>query len=40
VAYLQQNGWNNVRNLLGGMQDWAAAGRPLVSEDDQPARVI
>jgi rhodanese-related sulfurtransferase len=40
VAYLRQNGWDNVRNLDGGMQDWAAAGRPLVSEDGQPPRVI
>jgi rhodanese-related sulfurtransferase len=40
VAYLLSNGWDNVRNLDGGMQDWAAAGRPLQSEDGQPARVI
>jgi rhodanese-related sulfurtransferase len=40
VAYLRQNGWDNVRNLDGGMQDWAAAGRALVSEDGQPPRVI
>jgi rhodanese-related sulfurtransferase len=40
VAYLQHNGWNNVHNLAGGMQDWAAAGRPLISEDDSPARVL
>jgi rhodanese-related sulfurtransferase len=40
VAYLRQNGWDNVRNLEGGMQDWAAAGRDLVSEDGQPPRVI
>jgi len=40
VAYLRQNGWDNVRNLEGGMQDWAAEGRELVSEDGQPPRVI
>jgi rhodanese-related sulfurtransferase len=40
VAYLRQNGWDNVRNLEGGMQDWASAGRALVSEDGRPPRVI
>ena len=40
VAYLMQNGYENVTNLDGGMQDWAAAGKPLVSEDGQAARVI
>lgn len=40
VAYLMGNGWDNVRNVEGGMQDWAAAGRPLVSEDGQRARVL
>jgi rhodanese-related sulfurtransferase len=40
VAYLRGNGWDNVVNLDGGMEDWAAAGRMLVSEDGQPARVI
>lgn len=40
VAYLMNNGWDNVRNLAGGMQDWAAAGRPLLSEDGRPARVL
>lgn len=40
VAYLINNGWDNVRNLDGGMQSWDAAGRPLVSEDGQPARVV
>jgi rhodanese-related sulfurtransferase len=40
VAYLMQRGWDNVRNLDGGMQDWEAAGRPLTSESGQPAHVI
>lgn len=40
VAYLMGNGWDNVRNLAGGMQQWATAGRPVVSEDGRPARVI
>jgi rhodanese-related sulfurtransferase len=40
VAYLQRNGWDNVSNLAGGMEDWQAAGRPLVSEDGGPARVL
>lgn len=40
VAYLTANGWDNVRNLAGGMRLWASAGRALVSEDGQPARVI
>ncbi|MFV2017406.1 rhodanese-like domain-containing protein [Micromonospora sp. LOL_023] len=40
VAYLRQHGWDNVRNLAGGMQDWAAGARPMVSETGQPARVL
>ncbi|MEV0267232.1 rhodanese-like domain-containing protein [Hamadaea sp. NPDC050747] len=40
VAYLQQQGYDNVVNLDGGMLDWAAGGRPMVSEDGQPARVV
>lgn len=40
VAYLLGNGWENVSNLDGGMQDWAASGRELVSEDGKPARVL
>ncbi|HEY8532397.1 MAG TPA: rhodanese-like domain-containing protein [Micromonospora sp.] len=39
VAYLIQNGWDNVRHLDGGMQSWFAAGRPLVSEDGSAPRV-
>ena len=40
VTYLLRNGWDNVRNLDGGMHGWEAAGRDLVSEDGQPARVL
>jgi rhodanese-related sulfurtransferase len=40
VAYLMGNGWDNVRNLDGGMQSWTGAGRAVVSENGQPARVL
>ncbi len=40
VSYLMGNGWDNVRNLDGGMQSWAAAGREVVSENGQQARVL
>ena len=40
VSYLAQNGWDNVRNLDGGMQSWAASGREVVTESGQPARVL
>ena len=40
VQYLNGHGWENVRNLDGGMHAWAAAGRDVVSEDGQPARVL
>lgn len=40
VSYLMNNGWDNVRNLDGGMQAWAADGRDVVSENGQPARVL
>ena len=39
VSYLMGNGWDNVRNLDGGMGAWQDAGRELVSEDGQPAQV-
>lgn len=40
VSYLQANGWDNVRNLSGGMQDWARSGRPVVGDDGRPGRVL
>ena len=39
VAYLQQQG-HEVVNLDGGMLDWAAAGRPMVSETGAPPQVV
>jgi rhodanese-related sulfurtransferase len=40
VSYLLNNGRDNVRNLDGGMQQWAASGREVVSENGQPAQVL
>ena len=40
VEFLRHQGWGNVHNLDGGMQDWAAAGRPMVAESDGPPRVL
>lgn len=39
VGYLQRQG-HDVVNLDGGMVDWAAAGRPMVSETGQPPQVV
>jgi rhodanese-related sulfurtransferase len=39
VGYLAQQGFDVV-NLDGGMLDWAAAGRPMVSETGQPPQVV
>jgi rhodanese-related sulfurtransferase len=36
---LNANGWDTV-NVDGGMMAWAAAGRPMVSEDGQPPEVV
>lgn len=40
TAFLKQRGWENVRNLDGGVAAWAHAGRPLVSETDAPPTVL
>lgn len=39
VAFLQQHDRERTINLAGGMSDWAAAGRPMVSEDGGAPRV-
>jgi rhodanese-related sulfurtransferase len=40
VSYLMGHGWDNVRNLDGGMQDWSYAGREVVRDDGQPGQVV
>lgn len=40
VQFLRSHGHVNVHNLEGGMQDWVAAGRPLVTDRDAPAQVL
>ncbi|ANH37814.1 putative adenylyltransferase/sulfurtransferase MoeZ [Nocardioides dokdonensis FR1436] len=39
VAWLSQHG-HDVVNLDGGMLDWEAAGRPMLSETGQPPQVV
>ena len=39
TAYLVQQGYDAV-NLDGGMVDWAAAGRAMVSETRRPPQVV
>lgn len=39
VMWLQQQGRDAV-NLADGMLGWEAAGRPMVSETDQPPQVV
>jgi len=40
VAFLQQTGRDNAINLDGGMQAWARAGLPLVSDGGSAPEVI
>lgn len=40
VRFLLSQGWSRVRNLDGGMHDWVAAGRPLVTESGTAAVVL
>lgn len=39
VAWLRQQGID-AANIDGGMLDWAAAGRPMVSDTGSPAQVV
>ena len=39
TAYLAQQGYDVV-NLDGGMVEWAAAGRPMVSDTGRPPQVV
>lgn len=39
TAWLSQQG-HEVVNLDGGMLEWEAAGRPMVSENGQPPQVV
>jgi rhodanese-related sulfurtransferase len=40
VGYLLGRGFGHVRNVADGMLGWAAAGRPLVSEDGDVPTVL
>ncbi|HEX8001446.1 MAG TPA: rhodanese-like domain-containing protein [Mycobacteriales bacterium] len=40
AAYLRQQGWENVRNLDGGVVAWVREGRALVSETGAEATVL
>lgn len=40
VLFLRNHGLDNVHNLDGGMQDWVAAGHPLVADRGAPAQVL
>ncbi|GGS18416.1 MULTISPECIES: rhodanese-like domain-containing protein [Actinokineospora] len=39
TAYLNANGWDAV-NVEGGMQSWAAGGRPMAAETGAPPEVV
>ena len=40
AAYLRQHGWENVRNLDGGLVDWVRSGGDLVTDSGAPAVVL
>lgn len=40
VAYLINNGWDQVRNVEGGMGQWAATGRPVTTDSGAPGHVV
>jgi rhodanese-related sulfurtransferase len=40
VRFLLGNGYEKVYNLDGGMEAWAGAGRPMVSDTGAPAQVL
>ncbi|MEU4566191.1 rhodanese-like domain-containing protein [Micromonospora sp. NPDC023956] len=40
VAHLVQQGWDRVSNVEGGMQQWAAAGRPVTTDSGAPGQVV
>ena len=40
TAYLRQQGWDNVRNLHGGVVEWVHAGRDLVNDSGAPPSIL
>jgi rhodanese-related sulfurtransferase len=40
ASWLGQNGYPNVRNLTGGLFQWANEGRPLFKEEDRPTALV
>ena len=40
TAYLRQQGWENVRNLDGGVVEWVRAGRELVTDSGAAPAIV